>query len=103
MRGKQIKAGDKVVRYFGAANHDPKQFSEPRRFDITRTSNAQIAFGTGTHVCLGQHIARVEIDCMLEEVLTRLNDITLVKPPEWLASNFISGIRAMPISFKPAS
>ena len=99
MRGKQIKAGDKVVRYFGAANHDPKQFSDPRRFDITRTSNAQIAFGTGTHVCLGQHIARVEIDCMLEEVLTRLSDIRLAKPPEWLASNFISGIRAMQVSF----
>jgi len=103
LRGKKIRAGDKVVRYFGAANHDPKQFSDPARFDITRKSNAQIAFGTGTHVCLGQHIARVEIDCMLGEVLTRLKDITLAKPPEWLASNFISGIRAMPISFTASS
>ncbi len=100
LRGKAIKAGDKVVRYFGAANHDPQQFSEPRQFDIHRTSNTQIAFGTGTHVCLGQHIARVEIDCMLEEVLTRLQDIKPAAPPEWLASNFISGIRAMPISFQ---
>ena len=48
-----------------------------------------------------QHIARVEIDCMLAEVLTRLQDIELTEPPEWLASNFISGIRRMPIRFTP--
>ena len=95
-----IRAGDKVVRYFGAANWDPRTFAEPGRLDIRREPNPHIAFGAGAHVCLGQHIARVEIDAMLKEVLGRLHDIELTEPPEWLASNFISGIRRMPIRFR---
>jgi cytochrome P450 len=100
LRGQQIRAGDKVVRYFGAANHDPARFENPSEFNIRRTPNPQIAFGTGTHVCLGQHIARVEIDCMLEEVLDRLHDLELAAEPEWLPSTFISGIRSMPVRFR---
>ncbi len=100
LRGQKIRKGDKVVRYFGAANHDPKQFPNPEVFDIHRTPNAQIAFGTGTHVCLGQHLARVEIDCMLEEVLDRMHDLELIGEPEWLPSTFISGIRSMPVRFR---
>ena len=62
-----------------------------------------IAFGAGAHVCLGQHIARVEIDAMLREVLTRMHDIELAQPPEWLASNFISGPKRMPVRFRPGA
>lgn len=97
--GQRIRAGDKVVRYFGAANRDSRRFEQPDVLDIRRQDNGHIAFGAGTHVCLGQHIARVEIDCMLTEVLGRLHDIELTEPPQWLASNFISGIRRMPIRF----
>jgi cytochrome P450 len=97
----QIRAGDKVVRYFGAANRDPRRFDDADRLDIRRQPNGHIAFGAGTHVCLGQHIARVEIDCMLAELMARLHDIELTAAPEWLASNFISGIRRMPIRFRP--
>jgi len=99
--GQKIRAGDKVMRCFGAANHDERQFPDPHKLDIHRSPNAHIAFGAGAHVCLGQHIARVEIDCMLREVLTRIHDIELAAEPEWLASNFISGIRRMPIRFNP--
>ena len=99
--GQAVRAGDKVVRYFGAANRDPRVFEAPTRLDITRSPNPHIAFGAGAHVCLGQHIARVEIDAMLREVLERLQDIELAAAPEWLASNFISGIRRMPIRFRP--
>ncbi len=99
--GQPIRAGDKVVRYFGAANRDPRRFADPDTLDIRRDPNPHIAFGAGAHVCLGQHIARVEIDCMLAEVLGRLHDIEPSEPPEWLASNFISGIRRMPILFRP--
>ncbi|MBX3705708.1 MAG: cytochrome P450 [Pseudomonadales bacterium] len=101
LAGQRIRAGDKVVRYFGAANHDERQFPDPARLDIHRSPNAHIAFGAGAHVCLGQHIARVEIDCMFREILARLHDVELVGEPEWLASNFISGIRRMPIRFRP--
>ena len=101
--GQKIRAGDKVVRYFGAANHDERQFPNPDRIDIRREPNTHIAFGAGAHVCLGQHIARVEIDCMFQEVLARLHDIELAAEPAWLASNFISGIRHMPIRFRPGT
>ncbi|MFW6093837.1 MAG: cytochrome P450 [Pseudomonadota bacterium] len=101
--GQPIREGDKVVRYFGAANRDPRQFADPDTLDIRRSPNPHIAFGTGAHVCLGQHIARVEIDCMLAEVLDRLHDLELTEPPEWLASNFISGIRRMPLRFTPGA
>jgi cytochrome P450 len=97
--GQRIRAGDKVVRYFGAANFDERQFPDPYRLDLSRSPNAHIAFGAGAHVCLGQHIARVEIDALLREVIRRMNDIELREPAEWLPSNFISGPRRMPISF----
>lgn len=100
--GQQIREGDKVVMYFGAANRDPSKFENPDRFDLSRTTNEHIAFGAGAHNCLGQHIARIEIDAMLVEVLTRMKDFQLAAPVEWLASNFISGPKHMPVRFRKA-
>ncbi len=99
LAGQAIKAGDKVVMYFGAANRDPAVFDRPDQLDLSRPENRQIAFGTGPHGCLGQHIARIEIDAMLREVLTRMKDFELAAPAEWLPSNFISGPKAMPLRF----
>ncbi|MDB5417846.1 MAG: cytochrome, partial [Phenylobacterium sp.] len=65
-----------------------------------RPVNEHIAFGTGPHGCLGQHLARIEIDAMLTEVLTRMTGFELTADPEWLPSNFISGPKAMPVRFK---
>jgi cytochrome P450 len=96
----KIKAGDKVVMYFGAANRDPSVFDRPEVLDLSRPENPHIAFGTGPHGCLGQHIARIEIDAMLREVLTRMKAFELAAPVEWLPSNFISGPKAMPIRFQ---
>jgi cytochrome P450 len=101
LAGQQIREGDKVVMYFGAANRDPAAFERPEVLDLGRAPNEHIAFGTGPHGCLGQHIARIEIDAMLVEVLTRMTDFELAAPPEWLASNFISGPRTMPLRFRP--
>lgn len=99
LHGTTLHAGDKVVRYFGAANFDERKFNSPNTLDISRDARPNIAFGSGTHVCLGQHIARIEIDCMLQEVVTRLDNLELAGEPKWLASNFISGIQQMPITF----
>ena len=77
--------------YFGSANRDPANFERARQARPARTPNEHIAFGTGPHVCLGQHIARIEIDAMLLEVLTRMKDFQLAGDAEWLPSNFISG------------
>jgi cytochrome P450 len=100
--GKQIREGDKVVMYFGSANRDPERFELPDALALARPDNDHIAFGTGPHGCLGQHIARIEIDAMLREVLTRMTGFELAAPPEWLPSNFISGPKAMPIRFRKA-
>ncbi|WP_296600869.1 cytochrome P450 [Phenylobacterium sp.] len=101
LAGEKIREGDKVVMYFGAANRDPDAFDRPDVLDLSRAENPHIAFGTGPHGCLGQHIARIEIDAMLREVLTRMKDFELAAPVEWLASNFISGPKAMPLRFRP--
>src|SRR3569832_742205 len=98
----KVKAGDKVVMYFGSANRDPAKFAHADKLDLSRTPNEHIAFGTGPHGCLGQHIARIEIDAMLIEVLTRMNGFRLKGDPKWLPSNFISGPQVMPVTFTPA-
>ena len=100
LHGKTLRPGDKVVRYFGAANFDKRRFENPAELDLNRFPNEQIAFGTGTHVCLGQHIARIEIDCMFHEILNRMTDFKLAEKPQWLESNFISGIKHMPLEFR---
>ncbi len=102
LAGQKIKEGDKVVMYFGAANRDAAKFESPDKLDLARKPNEHIAFGTGPHGCLGQHIARIEIDAMLTEVLTRMQDFKLAAPPAWLLSNFISGPTTMPVTFKAA-
>ncbi len=101
LAGQDIREGDKVVMYFGAANRDPDNSNDPDAFDLARTPNEHIAFGTGPHGCLGQHLGRIEIDAVLHEVLTRLDGLEIVGEPEWLASNFISGPKRLPVRFKP--
>ena len=76
--------------YFGAANRDPAQFDRADQLDLARAQNEHIAFGNGPHVCLGQHIARIEIDAMLVEVLSRMEEVERITPPQSLARNPIS-------------
>jgi cytochrome P450 len=100
--GETIREGQKVVMYFGSANRDPDKFARADTLDLSRTPNEHIAFGTGPHGCLGQHIARIEIDAILAEVLTRMEGLQIVDAPEWLASNFISGPKKLTVRFRPA-
>ncbi len=100
LNGRQIRAGQKVVMYFGSANRDPAKFPRADALDLARPAVEHNAFGVGAHACLGQHIARIEIDAMLREVLTRMTDFERAAEPEWLPSNFISGPRRMPLRFR---
>ncbi|HET6910130.1 MAG TPA: cytochrome P450, partial [Mycobacteriales bacterium] len=101
VRGQQIKEGEKVVVYYGAANRDPRVFDDPDRFDVTRTPNEHLAFGGGgPHHCLGAHVARVEIEAMFAQLLTRLPDLEKAGDTEWLPSNFISGPKHLPVCRK---
>jgi cytochrome P450 len=98
--GTVIEEGDKLAMYYGAANRDPAAFDRADRFDIGRSPNYHVAFGGGgAHFCLGAHLARIEIDALLREILARMPAIELTAEPEWLSSNFISGPRRMPVRF----
>jgi len=102
LRGKQIREGDKIAMYYGAANRDGAAFDNPNDLDITRSPNKHLAFGGGHHVCLGQWFARLEIDAIMKEVLTRMEDIQIAGETSWMPSNFISGLTSMPVRFKKA-
>jgi cytochrome P450 len=102
LRDKLIRAGDKVVLFYGSANYDEDVFENPNEFDVGRDPNPHVAFGGGgPHLCLGLHVARMEIRTMLSEMLTRLSDIELNGEHTRLESSFIAGSRAMPIRFTP--
>ncbi len=103
IEGQKIREGQKAVMYFGSANRDSAKFARPDVLDLARTPNEHIAFGTGPHNCLGQHIARIEIDAILGEVLTRMKDFALAGAPVWQQSNFISGPKSMPVRFRPGA
>jgi cholest-4-en-3-one 26-monooxygenase len=102
LHGQQIKEGDKIALWYIAANHDPEVFADPHRFDIRRSPNDYLAFGGGgPHFCLGSHLAKLEIRVMFEELLARLPDVELNGPVQRLRSNFINGIKHMPVRFTP--
>ena len=98
LHGQAIHTGDKVVVWFIAADFDEDVFDDPYRFDITRTPNPHQAFGSGgPHFCLGAPLARMEIRLMFEELLPRLASIEQTGPTSRLRSNFINGIKHMPV------
>lgn len=100
--GQEIKAGDKVVFFHVSANRDEKVFSDPNLLDIGRDPNPHIAFGGGgPHFCLGANLARLEIRVMFEHLLDRMPDLTRTGPAERLQSNFINGVKHLPVSFSP--
>jgi cholest-4-en-3-one 26-monooxygenase len=94
---REIRKGDKVVMYYGAANRAPDVFEKPENFDISRRPNSHLAFGVGTHFCMGSHIAKLEMRVTFEEFLRRFPSVSLAGPPERLASNLISGIGRLPL------
>jgi methyl-branched lipid omega-hydroxylase len=101
--GVQMRAKDKIAMWYISANRDEKYFADPYRFDVARTPNEQGAFGTGgAHFCLGSHLARREVTAMFTELFRRLPDIEATAPPEKLRSNFIRGIKRLPVAFTPA-
>ena len=102
--GKQIKKGDKVVIWHISANRDETVFEDPFRFDIERTPNDHIAFGGGgAHFCLGANLARMELNLIFNEILRRVPDMTSAGETEYLRSNFIGGIKHMPVTFTPSA
>ena len=90
-----VRAGDKVVIWFGAANRDPTVFPDPHRLDLRREPNPHVAFGVGPHFCLGAHLARLETAEMLRRLVAAAPALE-VGGPVRVASNFINGIAHLP-------
>ena len=102
-RPARSRAGDKVVIWFVSADYDDAVFADPFTFDIHRQPNQHVAFGLmSPHLCLGAQLARMEIKVLFEELLPRLADVRLDGPIDRLRSNFIAGIKRLPIEVVPA-
>jgi cytochrome P450 family 142 subfamily A polypeptide 1 len=87
--------------FYPSANRDEDVFDDPHRFDVRRNPNPHVAFGFGTHFCLGASLARLEVRVMFEELLPRMADIALAAPEPLRrrSSNFVSGLETLPITF----
>jgi len=100
--GQKVAEGDKVVFFHVSANRDETVFDEPDRFDVGRSPNPHMAFGGGgPHFCLGANLARMEIVVMFEHLLDRLPDLHVAGDVERLQSNFINGVKHLPVAFSP--
>jgi cytochrome P450 family 142 subfamily A polypeptide 1 len=104
LRGVRIEAGQQVVMLHGSANRDEEVFSDADVFDVGRDPNPHLAFGVGTHFCLGANLARLEIWVMFEELLRRFPDLRVPDDAEVVRypSTFIRGWSSMPVVFTPS-
>jgi cholest-4-en-3-one 26-monooxygenase len=102
--GQRVAEGDKVVFFHVSANRDETVFDDADRFDVGRSPNPHMAFGGGgPHFCLGANLARMEIVVMFEHLLDRLPDIHVSGEVERLQSNFINGVKHLPVAFSPVA
>lgn len=95
-----VAEGDKVVMYYMSANRDEAVFDDPFRFDVGRTPNDHVTFGGGgVHHCLGANLARAEIRAMMRQLVVRLDNLQPAGPAPRLRSDFVNGVKAMPLRF----
>jgi len=95
--GQAIKKDDWLMINYVAANHDPAQFDDPRKFDAARSPNRHLAFGAGAHQCLGLHLARLEMRILFEALLDRIDAIELAGEPARSKSTFVGGLKSLPL------
>ena len=100
LAGQKIAKGDWMMLSYPSGNRDETAFADPYRFDAERQQNKHVAFGYGAHVCLGQHLARMEMRILWEELLPRLDSVTLDGEPRNMLSNFVCGPKTVPIRFE---
>ncbi|WP_435660254.1 cytochrome P450 [Leisingera caerulea] len=103
MHGKTIRAGDKVLYWFVSANRDEAQFDDPFHVNLHRSPNRHLSFGQfGPHVCLGMWLARLEVTVLFQELAKRIRHIEAAGPHKFLRSNFVGGIKALPVRVETA-
>jgi hypothetical protein len=97
--GRAIRKGDWLMLSYLSANNDETVFDEPERFRIDRDASRHIAFGAGAHACVGQHLARLEMRILFEELIPRLHSVELADEPKRSASTFVGGPKKLPVRF----
>ncbi|MBR1301128.1 cytochrome P450 [Bradyrhizobium sp. AUGA SZCCT0042] len=100
LRGKQIKAGQGLMLSYPSANRDEEVFPEPFAFKVDRTPNRHVAFGYGPHLCLGMHLARMEMKALFRELLSRLEHLELDGDPSWIKASLVTGLKRLPIRYR---
>lgn len=100
LAGKKIAKGDWLFLSYPSGNRDEAVFDNPYAFDVTRSPNKHVAFGYGAHVCLGQHLARMEMRILWEELLPRLESVELDGQPRRMEASFVCGPKSVPVRFK---
>jgi len=98
LHGDTVKKGEKIVTWFASGNRDGAFFDNPDSFDVTRTPNEHMTFGrSGPHMCLGNALARIELRVMFEDLISRIDSMDIVGKVDYLRSNFVHGIKRMPV------
>jgi len=101
IRGVKLREGEKITMWYPSANRDEDVFVNGDAFDVRRSPNEHLAFGIGEHFCIGSHLARMELNVIFEELLARVPDMELAGPVRRLRSNFVNGVKEMPVTFTP--
>jgi cytochrome P450 family 142 subfamily A polypeptide 1 len=103
--GKTIREGDELLLMYSSANRDPAQFEDPDRYNLSRSRNQHLAFGWGTHFCLGASVARMELRIMFEELMKRIPEMRLAPgtQPRMVPSVFTRGPDAVHVEFTPSA
>jgi cholest-4-en-3-one 26-monooxygenase len=102
IHGQLLQAGDPVAGFAVSANFDPREFPDPGAFDLTRQPNRHLAFATGPHLCLGAHIARLELRVLFEELLMRTSSLELAGPVEYVRDSYVRGVKRLGVRVSPA-
>jgi cytochrome P450 len=97
-----VKKGDWLMLNYVAANHDPSQFEQPRKFDAARSPNRHLAFGAGAHQCLGLHLARLEMRLLFEALLDKVGSVEPAGEAKRANSTFVGGLKTLPLRITPA-
>jgi 4-methoxybenzoate monooxygenase (O-demethylating) len=99
--GTVLPAGAKILLFLAAANRDPRRWDQPERFDISRQASGHVGFGFGIHQCLGQMVARLEAETLLEALLPRVAEIRLAGTPVRRLNNTLHAFFSMPVEINP--
>lgn len=95
--GVPVRAGDRVGAWLGSCNRDEEIFVEPNRYDVGRDPNPHLGYSFGEHFCLGAHLTRLILRVEFEEILRRFPKIELAGEPQGVWSNFVGGLKRLPV------